>query len=688
MVVSLAMRRLLPFFSFAVLLVARDALAAETARPDPEKVFSELKVYDDAGQPWRAAREDWAGARQRVATDPAWAEWLKKERVSVDDWSARHHDRVAWIAGWSHDGVSPKDGSRVIWTDKIPGEEVPFLASPSDPEIKITPKLFAWWVVTFRGHNVDTMVRAARLYRLTGEPRYAEWAAGQMDFYADNFLRWEPQKPEQGARLFWQSLTEASNLVNFVEVVRQLGDYVAPDRRERWRHEFFEPEVEVLNRTHHDIHNIATWHRCASAQVGLLFGDEAMWKEALDGPYGVRQQVAKGITGDFLWHEQSFGYNGFVVRALLTLFTTAGVYDRAGELAREMNAAENLMLSPLYLRFATGLLPNPADNAGLPTAPSRDLYAETYRVFPTTLGLEEAEHRRDWNTILDPPPHTPRPFALPPVRTQNMEATRMALLIHAGWQMFLHYGQLTRSHSQSEALNFSLGFLDVDISHDTGVVGYGSPLYKGYYTRGFNHNVPLIDGEGEEPPQRGELLEFSPIAVRVAQPHYRSDAQALRRLAFEGPTLVDTATIAASGDRPRKLGLAIQLQGKVKLPENFQFDASFQENRPEPCEYWRGARVASYHDRAEFDVAYDKVLLHLTVEVPGDFRIWHGSTPDTPPRRRETLYVETTGTAATFVTRYQPHPNPLRGAERRAARKQAGSAKPAVPPEAELEELH
>ena len=200
------MKPLLPLF----VLGAAACVATEFPKPNPERAFAELKEYDSAGRPWRAAREDWAGARDRAARDPTWAGWLRAERAAVDAWIARHRDRVEWVAGWSHDGVSPKDASRVTWTDRIPREETQFFASPSDPRIEITDKLHAWWVVTFRGRHVDTMVRAARLYRLTGEERYAAWAAGQMDFYADNLSRWAPQR--EGARLFWQTLTEASNL--------------------------------------------------------------------------------------------------------------------------------------------------------------------------------------------------------------------------------------------------------------------------------------------------------------------------------------------------------------------------------------------------------------------------------------------------------------------------------------------
>src|SRR3954464_11216076 len=117
--------------SLATLFFSFHAFAAQSfPKPDPEQSFSELKVFDSSGRPWRAAREDWDGAKKRVIADPAWSKWLKQQQSSVDGWMAAHHDRVEWKAGWSHDGVSPKDGSRVTWTDKIPREEVPYFSSP------------------------------------------------------------------------------------------------------------------------------------------------------------------------------------------------------------------------------------------------------------------------------------------------------------------------------------------------------------------------------------------------------------------------------------------------------------------------------------------------------------------------------------------------------------------------------
>ena len=129
-----------------------------------------------------------------------------------------------------------------------------------------------------------------------------------------------------------------------------------------------------------------------------------MWREAIDGQFGVRQQVAEGITSDYLWYEQSLGYNSYVVNALASLFETAGLYGRTDELAEEMAVVQNLMLSTTFLRFPTGALPTPSDTKGQLYAPDEELFASMYRVFPTRLGLERAANERNWNTLLDPPP--------------------------------------------------------------------------------------------------------------------------------------------------------------------------------------------------------------------------------------------------------------------------------------------
>jgi hypothetical protein len=68
-------------------------------------------------------------------------------------------------------------------------------------------------------------------------------------------------------------------------------------------------------------------------------------------------------------------------------------------------------------------------------------------------------------------------------------------------------------------------------------------------------------------------------------------------------------------------------------------------------------RAARFTDRAEFEVDYGKgVVMRVTVTAPGAFRIWHGSSPDVPPNRRDSLYLELAAPAerATFTTTMAP----------------------------------
>lgn len=641
-----------------------DGLDSNFPKPDPVRTFGEMKLLAADGAAWRKPVEDWAGARRRLAEDPAWAKWLATQRAELDDWMAGQPDRVEWIGGWWHDFVSPKDGSFLIWTKAVPGEEVPVLASASDPAVAVTPKIFRAWVGIFRGKHMTMIERAAVFWRLTGEPKYAQWVAAQLDFYATHLGAWPVQNLFYGpSRLRVQPLDDAIDLTKLTHAIRLTWDQVEPARRRFWFERLLKPEAEMLNESMHRVHNIGCWLRSATAQVALLYDDGPLWWFAIDGPWGLRQQLEHGVTSEYFWYEQSLGYQEFIAAALIPLFTEAALAGRGPELAREMAIVENLMLAPNAVRFPTGFLPNPADNTVSYTrfAPLTDTLVRGYRVLPTPVGVTAARKVRSWDTLLDPPPAEPmtvRP--LPAVVSRNFESSRYAILRAGGWQVFFHYGQLTASHAQDEALNFEAFYGETDISHDPCTVGYGSPLHRGYFTRGLTHNVPLLNGEGGEAPQRGELVAFdaAQAVMTAAQPAYRSDARAQRTLRIEGHRLIDEATLVALAGTPQTLGLAVHVQGRAKLPGQFVAVTDFANGRPTPFRYWSEVRGATYQDQAGFDIVYPSGLtMRLTFSLPGEFRVYHASAPDSPaPARREAFYLETRGVTATFTTEFAPDP--------------------------------
>ena len=637
-------------------------------KPNPEKAFAEVKVLQPDGSACRTPREDWEGARQRIATDPAWADWVAKQRTAADAWMARDRDRPEWEAGWTHEFISPTDGAFIVWTEDVPGEDVKFLTSLSGERVEITPTLFRSWVGSFRKKHADKLGEVAQLFRLTGDVRYAEWVAGQLDFYADHYQGWgKGVAQRKNSYLGYQSLDDAMLVSRYAEAARLIFDWVAPERRKAWFDHLFNPEVELLDRSYQAVHNIALWQHAAQAQVALLYGDEAMWSRVVDGKYGVRAQFRRGVTSDYFWYEQSMDYNSFVARAVQPLLMCAAMMGEGGRLRHEAAIVENLMLAPFTLCFPDGTLPNPADATKISRAPV-EMLAQIYRILPTFPGLARAGAVKSWDTLIDPPSaiSSVTSEVLPEVVSHSFESTRFALLKQGPWQVFFHYGQVNVSHSQAEALNWSASFEGVDISHDPGTVGYGSPMAGGYYRLGLNHNVPLVGGEGEKPWRPGTLLLFDAekAIVSAAQPEYRSDASARRTLRIEGDALVDEATVtltdvAGGGTTTPKLGLALHLQGKPRLSKAFHevSEKDFVAGRQAAFKYWKDVRAATFKDRAEIEVEFAGGRV-LTVEfaTPGEFTLYQGSSPDVPPGRRAGFYLEKTDAVreATFVTTLKP----------------------------------
>lgn len=619
-------------------------------KPDAEREFAALKVYDQSGSPLRTPREDWDGARKRVAADAQWGAWLAERRAELDDWMEKRRDKVEWIAGWWHDFVSPKDGSFLTFTADEPG---PFtLSSPSDPRVELTPKIHGGWVFGFRSRHTGMVWEAARFYRLTGEAKYAEWAAAQLDFYASNYEKWPIQTAKLKSRLMHQSLDDANVLIRLVNAARLLEGYAAQERRQAWIANLFQPMAALLDETMQRIHNIACWQRSAMAQAAIYARDPELWRRAVEGPYGIRKQIEHGVTSEYLWFEQSMGYNSYVVNALLPLFTLAALEGRANELRTEMNVAMNLMLAPIMMRFPGNRLPNPADTTGgTPRAPNERLLGGAYRVFGTKLGLAFAALDRSWDTLLDPPPPAPLPSVLPEVSARALPSSRMAILRGGPWQVFFHYGQIHASHAQAEALNFEADHGFVDITHDPGTVGYGSPLHTGFYRTGAAHNVPLVNGQGQARWQPGELISFSPTHVVARQPEYRPGVAATRDLRVDGTRLIDTVTLELAEASPQRLGMALHLQGRFRVPEG-------AEAVEAPLPYWQDTRRATFRDRASFDATFEGLRLRVTIESERPFTITFGRSPDRPPGMRDSLYVETSGVKAHFRTTFEAAPQP------------------------------
>lgn len=634
------------------------ACATVSGQADSARVaaaYPELKVLQEGGLPVRFAREDWAGARRTVTADAGWGNWLASRRRAVDRWMSQPRDKAEWLAGFIHDLIDPATQRPLRWSEDMPE---PPRARDRDS------KLHAAWVAGTRPQNIAYLLEAARLYRLTDETRYADWAAGQLDFYARNFAAWPLRSLGGKARLMAQGLDDATATVNMIQAVRLLRGHVDAERIANWRDRLFLPIAANLGNSPNKLDNIRLWQNTARALIGMEFGDESLVRDSLDGEWGTRAVLRQGVGRDFLWIEGSLGYQTYVLRALAPLFIEAAVRGRGSELASEMLMAQNMLLAPIAMRFDDGSLPNPADSTARPRAIDVGLHMEVYRALPSLVSLNDASRHKNWNLLLDPPATTGLPpTRLPEVVSHHYPDASMAILRAGPWQVFLNYGQHAPNHAQPEALNTEIYFQEIPVSTDPGTVSYGARLHKGYFRQAAAANVALVDGEGQEGTDPGRMDDFSvdPPKVSASQPRYRKDAEARREIAFQGDALIDELSIRLTDDQPapRRLGFLFHTDCAVRL-EGAGSPSSSEAPSGRGMEYWRDVLLREPASRA-WDARLECGQRTFTgrFSVSGAHRLYTAIAPSTPlPATRNVIYVELQDRQASLEMRLTPAGTP------------------------------
>lgn len=596
--------------------------------------------------PDRVAREDWPAVRALLRQSPEAAKFVAAQRRLVDNWAARGRDRADLVGGWVHDYIDPRTGIPLAWKEDTP--EPPAGTTPAEQRLK------AAWVTNVRQRNIDYTLSAARIFRATGEPIYAEWAMRQLDFYADNYERWPLRTDDGRARMFRNGLSEATNAFPLLETARLLGEIASHDRQRKWAEQLFRPMAENLKTTSYPMSNIGLWHQAAVAAIAMRLHDESLIAQALDGPNGIRVVLAYGLTADFLWIEGTFAYNSYVIQCLAQLLLHASLEGYAQRFGPEWLAVRRLLLSPIDYRFDDGWLPRPSDA----TSPLRALDPAThrmlYRLVPSYWGAEQTRSQTSWEKLVDPP--VKFSFGepnLPAVATHNFPSVRMAVLRRGEWQAFVHYGQAVQSHAQEEALTFELYRGTTPITTDSGTVAYASPYHTRYFRRAAANNVPMIDGLGQSRWQPGAVEDFNHADSNLlaAQPEYSSKASVQRRyqVSETGFRMTTQVNLKGPASRPARIGEAFHTDCAVKPGDGLSPAGTEQLPNADAMTFW------SVQDRFAALGTWSVTLkcrggdFRLLVSTGGTQRVFLATAPTTPlPKRRTVIYYDTMATRATY----------------------------------------
>jgi len=589
-------------------------------------------------------REDWERAAQLARAAPSWRQFIASRREAIDSWRKTGGDRAELVAGFMHHHVDPLTGAARAWTPTTP--EPP--AQGSSAQLR----LHEAWAFYVRSHHIRCVHESARLYRATGRIDDLEWAAAQLDFYAAQYTRWPLHTSHGRSRMFRQALDEATASFGLVDAIRLLTPFVTAQRAATWRQQLLAPMAANLQHTHSPLTNIGLWQAAAVLRIGLHLGDPALVSWGLHSPTGTRATLAHALGAEGLWNEGSFGYHGFVIDALHHLVLGASLEGHAELVETERDALRRLLLSTLDYRFDDGSLPRPGDSTSALVAIDARQHAAVYRVLPTPWGLRRASASATWDSLVDPPAQPGSEPALPPVRTRHAPAARMALLRQGTWQAFIHYGQAVANHAQEEALHVELHDGLQPISTDSGTVFYGSPLHQNYFSRGASHNVPLIDGLGQQGWAPGQVERWNREAalISVRHPSYRPGVAAWREWQLTEQGLSERTRIAATDGKTRRLGAAFHTTCQIK-PDQGLVQASAMTAPPQTAAtaHWQG--LQAYRAQSQWSVRLQcgPRTYRYAVNGPPGQTVFLGMAPTTPlPALRPVVYYEATSEAVVF----------------------------------------
>ncbi len=474
------------------------------------------------------------------------------ERIEAHDWA-----REAWASikaqadGWLDREIELPDrgGQWYHWytCEKCGGGLR--TESPTRHVCKICGATYSGWpyddVVIMREHN--SLSRAVRhlglAYALTGERAYAGKAREILLAYAAAYLDYPPHNKNGEAgggacHVAAQPLSEATWLIPIVQGFDCIFDTLSAGDRQVIADRLLLPAAELVRGYARSIHNIPCWENSAYGLVGIAVGDEDLAAQAINGRFGLRNQVAEGVNDDGMWYEGSWGYHYYTMSALEPLVVAA---EHVGiDLYSERYLS--MFLAPIRMMAPNGALPAFNDSSRTSALARGDLYenAMAHWRAPELAVVLGRSNRRSMEALLFGPDQVPRGTS--DLSSHVFESAGVAVLrtdaderpdgliegVPANY-LALDYGPHGSGHGHPDKLGFEMYALGALVATDAGSVQYGNPAHRGWYRQTLSHNTVVVDGASQQPTE-GRLL-FAAFGDGMAMVAAESDG------AYEGVTL-------------------------------------------------------------------------------------------------------------------------------------------------------
>ncbi|NOU85874.1 hypothetical protein GC102_08820 [Paenibacillus sp. LMG 31460] len=473
--------------------------------------------------------QDWQHIQEKIRTE-AWAKHVYDTLLETTEWWVNHYaDDPGRITGWGHNYFCEACGSRIDFERETPQENSCRSCGYRNKGARFDQA----WNYLYRDEAHKHVFYAGVLYRLTGDERYTAYIRKVLSFYSDHYEQLQVDvKPGYVGKIAGTDLCDAVGMIWLLQGMEMIKETLSSEELRLYKSKLFDPQVELLDSHSTSIHNIPCWMKAAVGMAGMFFGERSYVERALNGPFGLLQQLQEGVTAEGFWYEGSFHYHFYCVEPFTYFLLFARIYDV--ECGGMEEIVKRMYVFPAELVFDNGIFPNPNDgwpNIALTHYAGQYEYAN--RLFPDP--AFEYALSRSYEEYYSPTmayggmiENSPEGwvqrllFGKGEYAGEEMQrgtkyypASNICSLRAGKTALFMKYGLNTRSHAHPDLMNIELFDADCLWSHDISSNGYGSFLFLEWQRKTIAHNTVIVDAVDQICSERGIVERFEPERNRI-----------------------------------------------------------------------------------------------------------------------------------------------------------------------------
>jgi hypothetical protein len=490
--------------------------------------------------------------------------------------------------------------------------------------------------------NMEDMANSAWAYALTGEERFAEFAAKILIGYAERYEsypyhtnRADPaDRSPSGGHIEEQTLGEASMMARRIAPGYDLiydSEVLSEVDRELIREGLFLPMLANIDKYKAGKSNWQTWHNAAMLAGGAVIGEFQYVTRAISNPQnGFAFQMVNSVTDDGMWYENSWGYHFYTLDALVS---TAESARRIGIDLWSHPNLKKMFILPAYYTMPNGALPRFGDDVNSSAQRVPQLMEPAYAVYRDARIQTLLPRNPNWYSVM----YGRRTDAQPPEPIQMESIVFESAghgILRGGGELGLAtvetFGPFGGFHGHFDKLSFVFYAMGRELGVDPGRArsqAYRLPIHRDWYRASLSHNVVLVDRKSQQPAE-GELVFFganggySALVTRCRSAYENVDH---RRMLCQTPTYLVVIDFLTA-ENERQFDWVYHNRGDVLRSSLDMVPGTFGQPFPgmEYLDQLRGAVVKS-DVRLEF--VGDGVSTHLYLKGEWQDQLWLGTGP-------------------------------------------------------------